>query len=282
MFTLPDDLREYKQSPVYYYLHINNAENNNSKLHFTRSCVSIGINGTKKLQTANGIEIFEQGDLIFYTPGNYLSYQNIDTDQPYKSLMIFFDTLLLADLSRQFDEVTVTKQGHHFSRHYLSLRSNAYISTFCESVRYLCAQEQAFTPALQKIKLLELIAYLKGIFGSSFIPEGERPPGQLSVLQLQKVIEDNRNSYLTLEEIAFMCNMSLATFKRAFGKIYGTSPGKWIREKKLVWAEEQICKFHRSPKEIYREAGYYDYSSFSYAFKQRYGVSPRTRLLEGA
>jgi AraC-like DNA-binding protein len=69
--------------------------------------------------------------------------------------------------------------------------------------------------------------------------------------------------------------MSLATFKRSFGRIYGESPGRWMREKKLIWAEEQIRKFQRLPKEIYHEAGYGDYSSFSYAFRQKFGMSPR-------
>jgi AraC family transcriptional regulator, exoenzyme S synthesis regulatory protein ExsA len=282
MFTLPNELSGYeKQSPVFYYWHVNNAENNNSKLHFTRACISIGINGTKKLQTTSGIEMFDQRDLVFYTPGNYLSYVNIDTDQPYKSIMIFFDAGLFADLSKQFAESSKPVHTPDFSKPYLSLRGDTYVSNFLDSIMHLQAEGKMFTSGLRKLKLVELIVYLRGVFGNTFISEGAVLPGRLSQFQLQKVIENNLTGNLTLEELAFLCNMSLASFKRTFIKIYGTSPGKWIRERKLEWAAEQINVFHRSPKEIGFQAGYDDYSSFSYAFKQKFGKSPRKSFPKG-
>ena len=275
MFTLPDELPDFKETiSVCYYLHVNRTDNNNSKLHFTKSCISIGINGMKRLQTTNGIEVFHPGDLIYYTPGNYLSYQNIDTDQPYKSLMIFFDAMEFSNLLRQFEETTTSTCDLPPDVYYLSLKQDPHIPMFANFIIQSMQMEGLFSTPLQKIKLLELIVYLKQIFGD-FLTSGIHPFRQLSEIQLRKVIDGNTNNNLTLEEIAFMCNMSLATFKRSFAKIYGTTPGRWIREKKLAWAEEQIRKFHRQPKEVYQEAGYQDYSSFSYAFKQKFGVSPR-------
>jgi AraC family transcriptional regulator, exoenzyme S synthesis regulatory protein ExsA len=277
MFTLPDNLPGYKpKTSVFYYLHINDAQTNNSRLHLTTPCISIGINGTKKLQTAKGIEVFGQDDLIIYTPGNYLSYQNIDTDtdQPYRSLMIFFDSHAVDDLMRQFRDKDTTTQRAGDGYDYISLRGDSYVSVFARSILDLLASEYAFTDALQQVKLLELVVYLKGIFGNIF-KEDQLHSKELSDKQLKRVIEDHHHANLSLGEFAFMCNMSLATFKRSFVRIYGTSPGKWMRDKKLLWAEEQIRDFQRLPKEVYREAGYEDYSSFSYAFKQKFGVSPR-------
>jgi AraC family transcriptional regulator, exoenzyme S synthesis regulatory protein ExsA len=280
MFTLPDQLPGYTpNTPVFYYHHINDAQTNNSRLHLTMPCISIGINGTKKLQTTKGVEVFGQDDLIIYTPGNYFSYQNTDTDKshPYRSLMIFFDPQVIADLARQLGDANTISQHAGSDSYYISLRGNAYVSGFGRSILDLLSQKHSFTDSLKKIKLLELIVYLNGILGN-FITEGQIHSKELSDHLLRKVIEDRHHGSLSLEDFAFMCNMSLATFKRSFARIYGTSPGKWMRDKKLVWAEEQIRKFQRLPKEVYREAGYHDYSSFSYAFKQKFGVSPRNNF----
>jgi AraC-like DNA-binding protein len=275
MFTLPDELLAYDgQSPVFYYLHVNSEATNNSRLHFTKPCITIGINGVKKLQTPGGVEEFGPNDLIFYPPGNYLAYQNFDTDQPYQTLMIFFDPHLIVDLLRQLGDKKEMTSSSLKDHYYLSVRGNSYVAGFGKSILNLLSREQSFKDSLKKIKLMELTCYLNDFFGG-FINEETLYIKQHSDHQLKNVIEGSSSKNLTLEEIAFMCNMSLATFKRAFFRIYGTSPGKWIRGKKLAWAEEQIRKHNRPPKEIFNEAGYRDYSSFSYAFKQQFGTSPK-------
>jgi transcriptional regulator GlxA family with amidase domain len=52
------------------------------------------------------------------------------------------------------------------------------------------------------------------------------------------VVESNVHSNLKLEEIAFLCNMSLSTFKRHFIVEYNEAPGKWLQDKRLQRAKE--------------------------------------------
>lgn len=88
------------------------------------------------------------------------------------------------------------------------------------------------------------------------------------------MVESKIQSNLKLEEIAFLFNMSLSTFKRHFISEYKVSPGKWFHDKRLLKAkrllEEGICK----PSELYLEFGYNNLSNFSTAFKNKFGVSP--------
>lgn len=88
-------------------------------------------------------------------------------------------------------------------------------------------------------------------------------------------IERCKNTTLSLEEIAFLCNMSLSSFKRNFKNVYHTSPGKWLKEKRLEHAARLIKLFNKNPTEIFVETGYADYSSFSYSFKKQFGVCPK-------
>jgi AraC family transcriptional regulator, exoenzyme S synthesis regulatory protein ExsA len=50
---------------------------------------------------------------------------------------------------------------------------------------------------------------------------------------LQRVMEDNFSFNLKLEEFAKLSNRSLSAFKRDFQKIFNTTPGKWLMEKRL-------------------------------------------------
>ena len=276
MFVLPDDLEGYKKGmPVFYYLHINNSNNNNSKLHFTTHCLTIGVNGSKNLQTTDGIETFTEGDLIFYSPGNYLSYQNIDNEQPYRSMMVFFNPSSFAEVLNHISPGIKSIEGIKSNRPYLSFPSVPYLDNYLQSLLQLNDHRQGFSVALQNVKLLELLFYLESISKETFAATFNTSCWEPSHRQLYSIMEKNMDTGLSLEDIAFLCNMSLATFKRSFKKNFGVSPGKWLKEKRLCRAASQIREFKRYPKEVFQEAGYTEYSSFSYAFKELFGVGPQ-------
>lgn len=80
------------------------------------------------------------------------------------------------------------------------------------------------------MKFEELLLYLINKYGSRF----ELYLHSLITKEassFKKVIESNVYSNLRLEEISFLCNMSLSTFKRYFLKEYNTTPGKWLQDK---------------------------------------------------
>ncbi|MEM9024275.1 MAG: AraC family transcriptional regulator, partial [Bacteroidota bacterium] len=80
---------------------------------------------------------------------------------------------------------------------------------------------------------------------------------------------------LTLEELAFLCNMSISTFKRHFQQIYEVAPSRWFREKRLQRAEYLLRVQHQKPSEVYREVGFENLSSFTQAFKKHFGTTPK-------
>jgi len=71
-----------------------------------------------------------------------------------------------------------------------------------------------------------------------------------------------------------MCNMSLSTFKRRFARLYGTSPNKWLLQKRMEQAASLLHQ-QEKPSQIYHKVGYENHSSFTQSFKQVYGVTPR-------
>ena len=80
---------------------------------------------------------------------------------------------------------------------------------------------------------------------------------------------------MTVEEMAFLCHMSLSTFKRRFAIIYGTSPNKWLLEKKMQKAAQLLKQGDFKVNELYFELGYENLSSFIHSFKLFHGVTPK-------
>jgi AraC-like DNA-binding protein len=77
-----------------------------------------------------------------------------------------------------------------------------------------------------------------------------------------------------LHRFAYLTGRSLATFKRDFEKVFHTSPGNWLLQKRLHEAHYLIKEKGNKPSDVYLEVGFEDLSHFSYAFKNAYGVAP--------
>lgn len=88
-------------------------------------------------------------------------------------------------------------------------------------------------------------------------------------------IESNQLNKLSLKELAFLCNMSISTFKREFEKHYTESPVKWFQNKRLEYARHLLNNTKKGPSEIYFEVGYENLSSFIQAYKLKYGTTPK-------
>lgn len=91
---------------------------------------------------------------------------------------------------------------------------------------------------------------------------------------LQRTMEENFCFNLKLEEYAALCNRSVSTFKRDFQKVYNTTPGEWLLEKRLNRAMELIRDGNKSVSDAAFDSGFESISHFSRCFKKRFGISP--------
>ena len=64
-------------------------------------------------------------------------------------------------------------------------------------------------------------------------------------------------------------------FSRAFRAHFGVAPGVYLRQLRLRWAAELLLEMpEKTVTEIALEAGFYDHSHFSRAFKSTFGTTP--------
>lgn len=93
-------------------------------------------------------------------------------------------------------------------------------------------------------------------------------------VSLNRIMEENLSFNLSLEDFAALCNRSLSAFKRDFKKLYNTSPGKWLLEKRLSLAMHILKNSDKTVTETAFESGFENPAHFSRSFKDQFGISP--------
>lgn len=95
----------------------------------------------------------------------------------------------------------------------------------------------------------------------------------------QETIQRNLFNPLTLEQLAFICHMSLSTFKREFKKIYDQTPAKYIKNQRLEHAANRLL-CNRDPISVIAfESGFQDVTTFSASFQEKFKTSPKNYRL---
>jgi AraC family transcriptional regulator, exoenzyme S synthesis regulatory protein ExsA len=100
-------------------------------------------------------------------------------------------------------------------------------------------------------------------------------PGKLD---LADFMEKNYMFNLSLEKFGYLTGRSLTTFKKDFRKIFNSTPGKWLTQKRLELAHYEIFEKKKKPSDIYFDVGFENLSHFSFAFKKQFGYNPTGSL----
>ena len=104
---------------------------------------------------------------------------------------------------------------------------------------------------------------------------------QLKKIRLAKEIIINR--YMdppTLIDLSKEINLSLRKLKEGFKETYGTTVFKYLFEHKMELALKLLKDGENNVNEVSFKLGYSNASHFIYAFKNRFGITPRAYMLE--
>ncbi len=202
--------------------------------------------------------------------GNWLWTELLDTEAIYFCKLLFFSDRKLIEF---LEKHTENKASVSEKRPYFIIENDAYIVSYLASLTTISETATVFAKHLLALKFEELMLYLLQKYGLEF----EIYLRSLIVNEtssFKKIVESKIHSQLKLEEIAFLCHMSLSTFKRRFIKEYQVSPGKWFQDKRLLKAKATLEKGLLTASDIYLDFGYTNLSNFSIAFKNKFGCNP--------
>lgn len=242
-----------------------------------KSKVNLGMNmfsflqvGKKQVHFAGTSVAVNKDQSLLLKKGNWLWTELLETEEIYYCKLFFFSEKKLQEfLEKHTDNKTKTTEESP----YFIIRNDAYIASYLNTLSTISDAPAVFMENLLAVKFEELMLYLLQKYGDEFKSYLQ----SLIVTEtsaFKKIVESKIHSNLKLGEIAFLCNMSLSTFKRHFINEYATSPGKWLQEKRLQKAKETLEEENLKPSELYLDFGYNNLSNFSIAFKNKFGINP--------
>ena len=247
-----------------------------NRIVINKNLFSFLLEGEKVLHRPGSPLKICPGQFLLMAEGNSLMTEQLSTGGQYVSMLFFFDSAVLNDFFLKYPGLG-KKAGHSFGQGeepVVCFEGDAFIQNYVDSMQLMLEATPFLQEKLQLVKLEELLLYLAANYPAtlySFRPSRQPDAGDR---QLKVTVEGNLDHSVTVEELAFLCNMSLSTFKRKFARIYGVPPNKWLLQKRMELAADLLLHQREKPSEVYHKVGYENHSSFTQSFKQIYGVTP--------
>lgn len=229
------------------------------------------IEGRKIWHTAHGSYDLRKGSCVFVRKGACIVEQFFDVKF---CLVIFFipDEFICEVLKSK------TTPIHKSAKQYdpvIAIDNTAAVQNFFQSMMPYFDASREPDQSLLELKFRELVLTIADnpvnsellTYFCSLLQEPQS-------ISLQRVMEDNYCFNLKLEEFARLSSRSLSAFKRDFLRVYNSSPGKWLMEKRLNHALHLLSNMGKTVAETAFESGFENASHFSRAFRQRFGASP--------
>jgi AraC-like DNA-binding protein len=247
-----------------------------SKIQLKQNLFSFLLEGNKSVQYAGKKVMINPNQFFLLSAGNCLMSEKIAAaGGRYRSVLFFFDTELLSDFLNRHPSAIQSIQSKQTEEPFLVFEKDAFLINFINSLGIILASGQSLSSELQLVKLEELLVYIHGRYPELIYRIQHYNYEADEDLRIRQAIEANIYSSITVEALAFLCYMSLSTFKRRFAKIYGSSPNKWLLNHRMEKAAQILKQSDRKASEIYLEFGYENLSSFIQSFKQVHGITPK-------
>ena len=235
--------------------------------------------GRKIWHTAHGSFDLREGSCVFVRKGAAIVEQFFDTE--FCFFLFFIPDEFICDVLKN-KSIPIHPSAKHYNP-VIPVDNNAGVQAFFQSMMVYFNDTREPDQSLLELKFRELILTV-----ADNRANGELVSYFWSMLQepqkasLKRVMDENFCFNLKLEEFARLNSMSLSAFKREFIRVYGTSPGKWLLEKRLAHSLHLLTNMRKTVAESAFESGFESASHFSRAFRQRFGSSPLSMRLQTA
>ncbi|HEY4195330.1 MAG TPA: AraC family transcriptional regulator, partial [Mucilaginibacter sp.] len=263
IYNLPDDYSsiEEKSNPVVIRTYQSPHKSLRNKSIINQYMVDILISGRKNVLGIPAITEFVAGEVMLLAKGSSIISQAIPVNGEFSSVVIYFNHEVLTDFWIKYNDF-YNFESQHKKEQFLVYKQDGFIHNFIDSLLLLLRQPLINTPEFKQLKLEELLLYLL-----KHSPEKLR---SLAVathdseeMRIRKIAETNIGSHITVEELSFLCHMSISSFKRKFQKIYNISPQRWFLEQKLSLAAQLLKNPDEQPSLLYDKIGFSSQSNFS-------------------
>jgi AraC family transcriptional regulator, exoenzyme S synthesis regulatory protein ExsA len=246
-----------------------------SKVNLTMNMFSFLQTGHKKVHIEESFLEINNKQSILIKAGNCLFTEVLDIDKIYFCKLFFFSNKSILNFLDKYASNQPQKLVNEPNTAFFVIENDSYIDSFITSITNIFNLNTKSQQQFLALKFEEIMLYLSEKYGNQFILFLKTIASNEQKSLVKKIVEANAHSNLSLNEIAFLTNMSLSTFKRHFAKEFNTNPGTYLKQKRLEIAKKLLEEGNKKPTEIFKQFGYSSLSNFSIAFKNEFGYSPK-------
>lgn len=236
------------------------------------ACFFYMIHGSMISYDARGVHKISDKEAITKNCGNYVQkYMSSNISEQCEAIAVYLYPDLLKVIFKDEIPSFMTSTNNNVPR---KLIGNKLIEQYMSNLILFFDEPDSIDEELGILKIKELILILlksenheniRKLLTEIFSPVN---------VKFKDAIQKNIFNPLSMEELAFITNMSLSTFKREFKKAFEETPAKYIKEKRLEHAASLLLCHEGSISSISYDSGFQDASTFSDCFQKKFGVSP--------
>jgi AraC-like DNA-binding protein len=228
--------------------------------------IGIITSGSADHYTEKGLVTYPTGSLCLVKRHQLLKVvKKPDGQKPFATITVF---LAQETLKHYSTEHHVKATGVYGGDPVVLVDKDAFLTGYFNSLLPYFDQPEKLTPVLAQAKTTEVIALLlRDTALKNLLFDFSEP----HKLDLAAYMQRHYAYNVPLSQFAKLTGRSLSTFKRDFGKIFSTTPEKWLQQQRLAQAHFLVTQQHKRPADIYLDLGFETLSHFSYAFKKQFG-----------
>ncbi|MGH1518671.1 helix-turn-helix domain-containing protein [Chryseobacterium sp. JK1] len=272
-YFLPDDLLTEPiicEEEIIIRLYQSNHKTLKNKIILNRNMINLLISGNKTVDYPESSVEVKAGELILLSTGNILTSEVTSDQNEFTSILIYFSNETYNRFLIKYEHLcSQTKQN----KPYLIYQQDDFIQQYVNSLLILLKHPDLLTAEIRQLKMDELMLYLLQSDPEK-LQSFRMVTQDRESLQLKRVVERYIGKPTTIDELAFLCNMSPSTFKRRFEHLYNTSPQKWLLSKRMELSADLLRSSDIIPSQVFYRVGYQNHSSFSEAFRKHFGITP--------
>lgn len=210
-------------------------------------------------------------DAIFVKRGANIIHKYFEVD--FCALIIFIPDEFIKELIAE-SPVHVINANQRATESVIPIKADKILQSYFTSLYAYFFSERAPLSHIVEIKFKELVYNLLASPGNRAVSSYFMEVAKNQSTSIRYVMENNYTYNLSLTDFARLAYRSLSSFKREFQDYYGTTPGRWLTDKRLQYAKMLLETTDKKVFEVAFEAGFENASHFSRAFKEKYKMTP--------
>jgi AraC-like DNA-binding protein len=231
------------------------------------------VSGKNLLRAAGGTWEIGPGDTMFLKKG--ACFLRHHANEAICLFMFFIPDAFVCTVVREFArELPVLPPSAEPRDMAIRVNDDAGVSAFLQSMTVFFSDRGTPPELLLKLKLKELIASIVVSQSNPGLSAYLRHVANTDLPSIPTIMDANCCHNLSIDAFAKLCGRSLSSFKREFRECYGTSPGRWLLDRRLECSAQLLTATNMSVTEIVFECGFEQASHFSRTFKEKFGQTP--------